>query len=83
MSDKTLNKVCTPCGNIGMGMSPYYAEFIKSKEDGKGRHEQKYICHSCKADLTKRCMRAILEIMPRALRENMIHKLKETYSGVR
>jgi hypothetical protein len=74
----SLNKPCNVCANVSMSNTFYFKELVKT-DDGKGTYEDRFICGVCKSDINKRCIQAISNILPMALKENMIHKLKETY----
>ncbi len=73
-----LNKPCNICGNISMSNTFYFKELVKT-DDGKGTYEDRFICGGCKSDIGKRCMQTLIEIKPLALKETLIHQLKETY----
>jgi hypothetical protein len=75
----SLNQPCHICGKLSMSNVLYFKELIKT-DDGKGHYEDRYICDADRADLTKRCIRAVKDSTPKALITNIIHELKESYS---
>lgn len=74
----SLNKPCNICTLLSMGNTLFFRELIKN-EDGKGTYHDRYICCHCKADLKKRLISTIKDSRPRALADNILHKIKESY----
>jgi hypothetical protein len=72
---KTLSKPCAVCSSITFGAKPYYSEFVKNKETGKGHLIQHYICCHCSGDIDGRIKSVLPQVFPRAMREGFYHKV--------
>jgi hypothetical protein len=75
MTTDTLNKVCNICSAITMNAEEYFSEFVKDA-NGRGNYNKTYICKHCSSSIKRRLMRMAVQVMPRALRETMIYKIK-------
>jgi predicted PP-loop superfamily ATPase len=75
MPTETLNKACNICNSITMGAEEYFSEFVKDA-NGRGNYNKTYICGNCSSAIKRRLMRMVVQVMPRALRETMIHTIK-------
>ena len=68
--------ICRVCNQEkGNGTSHYFTEQVKDTSTGKTRFIDHTICQPCDKDLRRRITAVINEVMPRAMRQTMLHSI--------
>lgn len=76
MAESTKPKPCFLCKQPKGAVVPYILRPVKVENDFKTRMVQEFICTPCSSDLNHRLKEVIQDVIPVALRQNMLFQVK-------